>query len=376
MSTEILLELNRARFVEGLKCVGICVPRRGALIQQFKCVRFRVQNEKLFLSTMGSNHACDFMFNDKLTGIPDIDGAVEYSKLFYTTSKSKRENVAIRWNPEDKSFHLRLEGNSRLNVLPVDNWKETPRDNIRTIREMDPKEFKQAWASTSFTITPEITRYDLRGIYYDGDWVTSNGHYISIYRAGGKKASILISPDVASFVNLIGSPSLKVVSMEMRVRGDSHLVMIARTETGSLRYMVLLSASEFPNWRVAYDRLKEMNTHRFTVRRRDFEEILGRIAAFVDKNRFAVLDLNKQTLQVTAKSLDTAENTVEVMPLAKELEEGFEPISIMLNYDMLWNVTSENSEDIIVFNYSNNQTPVLLSVGEKEYIVAAIRETT
>lgn len=383
---EHTLIFDRKKLLEALRCVGTSVDKKGVILQQFKCVRLTmVKGKRVLLRTTSQSSSCDYMLNDPLgdDAPENMDCAVEYTKLYYLVSKSKKTSIEVKWDDESGRFVILHEGRSTLDTVPVTNFSTLPGGDITPlIEKLDPKELIEAWAATNFTIAVDLTRYDLRGILYDGNWVTSTGTYISVYKASEEHpvldTPLLIVPALESFVKLISGPTLKIDKLEARRRGESHLVLVVHTPTGKMRFMVVLSAYKFPNWRHAIKMLRERCVNQFKVSRTELMEALNRVAIFLDKSRHIILDLEQEsrTLKITVQKTRSAENTVETISLAEHEDEVIGQTSFRANvgYDILWNITNENREDHLLVNYINGSTPLLITTGNKEYIVATMVE--
>lgn len=379
MSYEI--SFDRKKLLEGLKCVDVAVEKKTAILQHFKCVRISIDKGRVLLQGMNQGVSCDYLLNDLLTGegIEEINvvGLVEHAKLLHIISKSKRDIIKMEWEPES-SLVIKAEGRSTLKFINVASYDMQPTDDITIVKEdVKASELADIWKATEFTISDDINRYDLRGILYDGSWVTSTGSHISIVKTDEPELDdkLLIIPAFDSFIKLVSSSSLGIKKMEMRRHKDRHLVMVVHTDIGKMRYMISLSNYEFPAWRKFEAELLIKCTNQFSISRDELSDILDRIGIFVDAiSKFIILDISPDHMEVTARSMQTGQKTVEQISFCEPAPTISEPLHVSVSYDILRKISTENSEEIINFRYGDMRTPLLLILGQKEYVVAPMVE--
>lgn len=385
---EARFEFKTLELLEALNCIGISVHRKNPILQQFKCVQISMIDGKILFRTLREDSSCDYMLNASPKGeFPDninLRIAVEFEKLHHIVSKSKRKTIKIIWNYENKYFKVSAEGLSTLNIINTSNWMLPPSDEIESlVKEFDPQELIDAWNSTSFTICGDTNKYALRGILFDGDYATSDSHYVSIFRTDRGKQDfdpLLVAPVLESFIKLLERADFEIDSMEIRKRKDTHIVFIVHTDTGKMRYIVALSAGKFPNWRNFEKEVDERNINCFTVERKRLKNTLSRLSVFVEDAVLFDLKDNK-LIEVSAKASDSVQNSLEEVPITNCLQitmgeklEDHIPVELYAYYNhaILLKICSECKSPILIFRYENNSAPLLIKAGENEYLLTAM----
>jgi DNA polymerase III sliding clamp (beta) subunit (PCNA family) len=297
----------------------------------------------------------------------------------HIVSKSKKDSIKILWEP-DRGITVLAEGQSTLGFINVTSYDMQPTEDISVVKEsIEPSELAAIWKATSFTISDDINTYNLHGLLYDGSWVTTTGFHVSIVKTDDPEITdrLLIIPAIESFIKLISGSALNITKMEMRRHQNKHLVMVVHTDIGKMRYMISLSNYEFPNYRKFEGELLTKCPNQFTISRAEFSDVLERIGVFVDNiNHFVVLDVTPEHMEVTAKSSDKGDKTVEQIAFCGPPPSISDPLHMNSNYDILRKIASENSEEVIDFRYGDMRTSLVLTLGRKEYIIAPMVEVT
>jgi len=367
------LDFSREKLLEALRCVEISTHKKTPILQQHKCVKFSVTRGRAIFQTFDQGSSCDYVLNDPLPDDLSISVIVDHDKFLHSISKSSRKEIKIAFDPD--SITIIAEGQSILRPLNLSFANTIPASEIFPMRDdLTPSELVDIWRSVEFTICQDTSKYELKSIMYDGNWVSTTGSHVSVYKTNivsGDRINII--PEFEVFVKLIGTPNIKINRMEMKkhVVGGAikHLVMLIHTDIGRLRYMTVLNAYEFPDWRTIEKRFGTYE-NQFTIQRKNLLDALKRIEAFMDLHKFVILNVTDSGLQVSAQD-ETGEKATETIDF-QNAPAMSEPLYVPVSHDILNNIVSKNGEDLMRVMYKNASSPLRVTMGQKEYVVSPI----
>ena len=390
---EYVFNFKREELTEALLCTGVAVQKKGISFPQQSSVHITFSNNngvcKALFRTMSESASADYMMKEPLMGKFPEDNfitavAVEYAKLYHVISKSKKEIIHVKWDPAVTCFRIIAEGTTTLNTITSQSWIIPPADDIIPfIKDFKIDDLVSAWRSTSFAIAQEISEYDLHGILFDGDWVTSNGNNMAIYspESGAELAEtprIFIATAIENFIRLIDSTAINVDSMELRKRRNSQIVIIMHTKMGGFRYMVALNSAKFPDYKTALEKVKNKAVYEMVVSRPELLEVFSRMSIFLNVHRSVMFDRDNETLRITAAAEDTAEKTTETIPIiSHKSPEGTgiqDAFHVKIGYDIFNKILSENKKDEITIRYGEDKRHLFAELDNRRYIMSTLRE--
>jgi len=384
-----VFKFDKSELEKALQFIKISVNDKNPDMAQysFMHITFRIKEDKCqaLLRSFDGITSCDLLFEplietDQLTDDQTIwESVVKMNKLYHIVSNSKKKLIKIKL--ENDKFKVIAEGVSTLDTLNKDDWFLPPSDKIEPyIDDFPIDQLVEAWDSTNFTITKDITKYDMSGILYDGNWVTTDGRCISIYVPENKKQTketdepreqLFMSPRIESLVKII-KKKLGITKIEVRVRKKSLVVFIIHSDIGKLRYMLALNSANFPMYKDVAKRYIEESKNILILERRGLLDTLNRVSIFLGINRKLQLILENDKLKLIASSGDTAAESYEYVDITESDNPNKVSLNVNIKYDVLYDIISSNNDECIKIRYKENVTQLVLQLENKFYIISTL----
>lgn len=237
---------------------------------------------------------------DKLMSILSAapDGDVEFSLV-------EKDGVVAVIKP--KSARMKY----NLKCIAQDKFPELPAVKDEIFFDVPAKDLKQMISKTSFSVSNDVTRYFMSGVYFEKKddklvLVATDGRRLSLYSK---------QIPVSDFRPVIVPPKILDIVGQLADEGNVSLAVGEKViffKVGSYEFSEQLVDGQFPRYEKV---IPASHTGEFTVQKSDFEKAFKRISVMADKAGKVILKASDGALSISTLNGELG-NASEEIPCA------------------------------------------------------------
>ena len=247
----------------------------------------------------------------------------------------------------------------RLKTISADKFPEIPFSAEEKFFEFSQKDIIEMIAQTSFSISHDITRYFMNGVYLE----QNNGKLVMVATDGRRLSFIAKQPEnaLAEFPAII-IPD-KVLNLVRKLASGEGNISLAMNEKNAFfsfnnqKLSTTLIEGAFPNYQKV---IPAEQTHRITVNREELSEALKRVSPLVDqkaKRIYISLTEGRMTLSSEESEIGVAK---EEIPCDYQGEEA----TFALNCLYLMEPLREMTDEEVVMEYTDISKAITLKSAQ------------
>lgn len=237
---------------------------------------------------------------DKLMGIlsSSPDGDIEFSL-------TEKDGVVASVKP--KAARVKY----NLKCIAKDKFPNIPEPKDETFFEVPAKDLKQMVAKTSFSVSTEITRFFMTGVYFE----KKDGKLALVATDGRRLSYCERDIAVADFSPVIVPPKILNIVAELSDEGNVSIAVGEKViffKVGACEFSEQLVDGQFPRYEKV---IPASHAGEFTVQKSDFERAFKRISIMADKSGKVILKAEGGALSISTLNGELG-NASEEIPCA------------------------------------------------------------
>jgi len=294
-------DIDRKLLESKLDLLGDVVKKKGPWMGT-NSIYFQVRNNNLAIWAV--NEVVGIVAKVGRIDVEKMDKVFPADKLMTIVYKSKVNKIHFK-ETSDGRWDIRGNGLYKLASLPEESFPkfDTKGDLIKKLKVDG---FYRQMKKVLPTVSENDAKPTLKGINIDGNFVTSDGVRLSVYRTNLQRDQGYIIPlDVADVMSSLAGKDMDLEIMKMSK--ENGLLF----KVGDVLVMSRLLHGSFPNYEALLDKLEKSEAKFLMFDRKNFSEVLDRLIGFRDENETVLFEIRsgKLTLQVGAS--DSAREVVE-----------------------------------------------------------------
>jgi hypothetical protein len=291
-----------------------------------------------------------------------------FDKFYAMVQGTARERIMATISSENRWIQVRCEGTARLPQEDPGNFPALPVWQNVFIEDYLVDDFAEAIIRVKGTICSDSSYSSIFGIFFDGNWVTCTGRYLTIhpscYEWQGRVFASKELADLAPALNLY-SDEAEEETFSMAICGNAFGI-----ECGSVKHFVALQAAEFIDYRSIMAKVREGAVASVTMDVPALRAALARIAPFVGFWGALELTIREEELILEADNPSDSENYVE--SISHRGTTSANVIKILLRFEMVQQLAQ--NEDLVL-HFKDGATPLYAASGETVTMLPPMRRT-
>ena len=247
----------------------------------------------------------------------------------------------------------------KLKCLSQDKFPEIPVADEKSFFSVPAKDFKEMVKKTSFSVSVDITRYFMTGVFFE-----KKGDKLALVATDGRRLAFSSKeiPGLVDFTSVIVPP--KVLDIVIKKLSDEGSVDIAISEKniffkfGNCIFSENLIDGQFPNYvRV----IPASHTGEFVISKEELDKALKHISVMTDKAQKILLGIAPGVCSVSSTSVDFGEAKEEIA-----CQYAGEECTFAINYKYLADFLKTALNEDVTFEFTDELKAIVLKQKSAE----------
>lgn len=248
---------------------------------------------------------------------------INVSLLYHILKESNCDVVDIQYDKETDKVVVKANG--IYNFVPFSDVESFPVIDFNCERKIkfDAEKLNKIWDCSSLAISRDVTKIEYQGVYFDGNWVSTDGRRVAVSKNGSNEVENLKSIIPPIFGQIIKNFEGEV---SIGISNDNNDIILSCEKLGIL-CSVRTIAAQFPNYRGILGMREKFLS--IIVNKNNLLDIVRRLLILTDKLFKTVdfvfyLDKKILSLLVTSQNGDKGEESIPILGFS--IENNDEPI--------------------------------------------------
>ena len=356
------ITVNRDLLDEALFFLERTVSKAVTVKASYRAVCFKVVAKHLHLYSLNGYHFCEFYYGE--IDAPDCIYYVDCGllKKIITTTDSEEISLSFTENRlivADGESEYKLQYLEGIDCSYLFVRKDRLQEPVATISMVD---FLNVFPFMAVCIDKPMPLEELRGLYYDGNFVATDATAVAFYPYSDPITTPL-------FFTLGTFQILSRIASQVSTASFYLLASTVLVICDQVKYIVSLQATPFPNYQLVLDK-KNRHVYKAIIDRDVLKAKCKRISVFTDSfNKPATLVFNENSLAIHVQS-ETKEGK-EVLQI--QTVGIVQEVSFRINVANLISYLSRLFNDTVQMTFSDNPSEYAILDGVAFYIDGTLK---